>query len=232
VRRAAVATTVAAGVVRDSLGAPRAGARVTVEGVPGLEAVTGADGAFRLVGVPAGTQTLVVRALGYGPQPVTVGLRTAAPEPVDITLRRVTRLARVTVRDRARGNAALLAAVAQRRRLGLGLSLDSSFIRLSPQMEGVLRRVPYAMVHTVRGGVPGLFTVTNCPLAVAIDDRLTEWDEVADLPPNHVVAMEVYRRTTQVPSRFQGHLVQAARRVPIGGTLPCGLALLWTRSAR
>jgi hypothetical protein len=194
--------------------------------------VTGADGAFRLAGVPAGTQTLVVRALGYGPQPVTVALRTGAPEPVDITLRRVARLARVTVRARPGGQAALLEGLARRRRLGLGAVLDSTFIRRSPRMDGVLRRVPFATVDTVRGGVAALFTGTGCPMAVAVDDRLTEWDEVADLPPGYVVAMEVYRRTTQVPSRFQGHLVQAAGRARRGETVPCGLALVWTRAGR
>jgi hypothetical protein len=43
-------TAVLVGVVRDTLGAPRQGAVVSVDGVGGIEAVTDADGRFRLSG--------------------------------------------------------------------------------------------------------------------------------------------------------------------------------------
>ena len=231
---APVATTVATGVVRDSLGRPSAGARVTIDGAPGVAAVTGADGAFRLAGVPAGTQTLVVRAVGYAPQAVTVGLRTRESEPVEVTLRRVVRLAGVSVRGRATGTAQMLAGVAARRRLTTNVVFDSTFIRQSLRMDGVLRRVPNASLKLAGDGVLGLATANGCPIAVAVDNRITEWDEVTELPPGYVLAIEVYRRAAQVPGRFQGLLVQASikHRSSSGDVEPCGLALVWTRAGR
>jgi len=221
-------------VVRDSLGRPSAGARVTIDGAPGVAAVTGADGAFRLAGVPAGTQTLVVRAVGYAPQAVTVGLRTRESEPVEVTLRRVVRLAGVSVRGRATGTAQMLAGVAARRRLTTNVVFDSTFIRQSLRMDGVLRRVPNASLKLAGDGVLGLATANGCPIAVAVDNRITEWDEVTELPPGYVLAIEVYRRAAQVPGRFQGLLVQASikHRSSSGDVEPCGLALVWTRAGR
>lgn len=227
-----VATTSVTGVVRDSLGVARPGVRVTVDGAPALAAITDADGAFRFAQVPAGTQTFVVRAVGYAPLAVSVGLRTTGSEPVEITLRRITRLATVAVSGRAGSNSAFLTELARRRRLGIGTIVDSTLIRQAPEMHSLLRRIPGAVVSMVGPAVLGLVTTTGCPIAVAVDDRVTTWEEVADLSTDHVLAVEVYRRTTQVPARFQGLLVQAAVLNRSGNPVPCGLALVWTRGAR
>ena len=225
----AVVTVVATGLVRDSSGAPRAGARVTVDGAPGAEATTGADGRFRLAGVPAGTQTLVVRAVGYAPQAVSVGLRTAAPEPVEVTLRRVVRLAEVGVRAARRSpNAWLLDGIGRRRRLGLASVVDSTLISRSVQLRTAFAQVPFTSVRTLQAGTWGLSTMRGCPLLVAVDGRLTQWDEVVDLPPWYVLAIEVYRRMGLVPIELQGIVRQAAG----AGQRGCGLAVVWTRAGR
>ncbi|MEU6076232.1 carboxypeptidase regulatory-like domain-containing protein [Micromonospora sp. NPDC047074] len=61
------------GTVRAVGGAPIAGATVTVQGTP-LSGTTGADGTYRIAGVPAGSHSLLIRADGYGngQRPVTV----------------------------------------------------------------------------------------------------------------------------------------------------------------
>jgi hypothetical protein len=230
-RPPSVVTVVATGLVRDSLGVPRAGARVTVEGVAGLEATTEGDGRFRLAGVPAGTQTLVVRALGYAPQPVTVGLRVRDPEPVEVTLRRVVRLAPVSVRAAGtRGNAALMAGIARRRRVGMGSLLDSSVIARSARLETAFQQVPFTVLRPAEPGTWRLQRPDGCPLLAAVDGRLTDWVEVADLPPDYVLAIETYRRVSQVPGEFLPLLsMAAARRMPGAN---CGIVLVWTRSGR
>lgn len=226
---ASAVTVVVTGVVRDSLGAPRAGARVAVDGVSGLEAVTGADGAFRLATVPAGTQTFVVRAVGYAPQTVSVGLRTGAPEPVEITLRRVVRLAAVTVSEARRAaNARLVAQIAHRQRTGLGSVVDSAVIGRAPQLRTAFTRVPFTTVRANRDGTWGLAAADGCPLYVALDGQLARWEAVVDLSPDVVLAIEVYRRLAQVPAELQGLISQATATQGRG----CGLALVWTRAGR
>jgi hypothetical protein len=224
-------TVAAAGVVRDSLGAPRGGARVTLDGAPGVEAVTGPDGRFRLANVPAGTQTFVVRALGYAPQAVTVGLRARDPEPVEITLRRVVRLALVEVNaSLRRPNAWLRDNLARRRRLlGPGAFVDSTVLRRAFDLRGALTQVPFASVRRTGYGTWALTNMRGCQLGVALDGRMAEWDEVVDLPPARVLAVEVYRES-QVPGEFYGLLRQVS---PRGGSgAGCGIALVWTRAGQ
>src|SRR5207237_8007463 len=53
------------GTVRDSANAAVSGARVDVVGTVVVGVVTSADGSFRLVNIPAGPRTVVVRRLGF-----------------------------------------------------------------------------------------------------------------------------------------------------------------------
>jgi hypothetical protein len=221
---AAAARVVATGLVRDSLGRPRAGALVSVSGVAGAEARTAADGTFRLAGVPAGTQTFVVRAAGYRPQTRSVGLRASDPEPVEITMRRVTQLARVTVRGNA-GRARLLSEVASRRRLGFGAFLDSAALRNAVDLRSAFLRLPNVVVRANTAATGwALTTGGDCAMIAVVDDRVTTWDEVNDLVPTQVTAVEVYPRASSVPGRFQGLLKQAEVLDRRG----CGIAVFWT----
>lgn len=81
----------AAGSVSDEEGRPVEGARISLAGPAGKEWATQADGAgrFRLAGVPAGTYTLRVRALGHRPlaRPLTVGATGVAQ--LALTLERI-----------------------------------------------------------------------------------------------------------------------------------------------
>jgi hypothetical protein len=216
------------GVVRDTLGAPRQGARVTVDGVDGAEATTDADGRFRLTGLPAGSRPVVVRALGYAPQVVNASLRPGRDAEVAVTLARAVRLSLVEVSARRTANAFLFANIARRRRIGLGAFVDSTLIQQSAQLRTAFHRVPFTTVRQLQPGVWGLVTPQGCPMTVAIDGRLTSWDEVVDLPPEYVLMIEVYRRAAQVPIEFQGLLEQAKFHFAGG----CGMAVVWTRSGR
>ncbi len=224
------ATTVAEGVVRDTLGAPRAGARVTMDGVPGVEAVTDAEGRFRLAGVPAGTQTLVVRAVGYVPEAVSVGLRAGGGAPVEVTLRRVVQLAGVGVRGRGGAPRAFLDELESRRRLGLVTLMDTVLLRRSGQLRTALSSVPFAMVRagqfasdwavlfTSVGNMGGGVCVAN----VFVDGQVVTWQVAQDLSPDQILAAEVYRRPGTLPARYAAMVTTAAAN--------CGSVLLWTRA--
>lgn len=60
-----------AGIVTDEQGGPLAGVTITID-VPRLEARTRANGAYVLGNVPAGTQVVRARLIGYRPQTATV----------------------------------------------------------------------------------------------------------------------------------------------------------------
>ncbi len=97
-------TGVVRGTVRDSTKAPISGATVEVRGAPGV-ALSGADGSFRLVNVPAGRHLLVARRLGFaadsfvadvsagGTVDLAVSLPVAAVQLADIVVRASPRLA-------------------------------------------------------------------------------------------------------------------------------------------
>ena len=55
------------GTVRDSAGAPVAGVILTVDRTQ-VRTQTAASGAYTLVGVPAGSQTVRARVIGFAPQ--------------------------------------------------------------------------------------------------------------------------------------------------------------------
>src|SRR5687767_7556969 len=62
------------GFVADSAGGRIAGAQVSILGVRG-RAETGTDGNFRMSGVPAGSQILVSRRIGFRPESLSVSVR-------------------------------------------------------------------------------------------------------------------------------------------------------------
>jgi hypothetical protein len=66
------------GVVRAPGGGPLAGARVSVAGTD-VSGTTSPSGAFALAGLPAGTYSLEVKAIGYAPTRVAVNLSRARP---------------------------------------------------------------------------------------------------------------------------------------------------------
>src|SRR6476659_451711 len=60
-----------AGTVSDSTGAPLLGVEITIDSAE-VRAFSGADGSFRLGGVPIGTRVISARRLGFSPNRVSV----------------------------------------------------------------------------------------------------------------------------------------------------------------
>jgi hypothetical protein len=72
--------------VLNKAGAPVEGARVSLVGAGGASTTTRAGGDFSLDSLPAGTQAIAVRHLGYAPQEVTVELSSRTPARVNVQL--------------------------------------------------------------------------------------------------------------------------------------------------
>lgn len=112
-------------------------------------------------------------------------------------------------------------------------SQDAS--RGAPRPAGRAGGTPHGVPFTAfRRGEPGVWQLVrpgdNCLFLVAVDGHLTDWVEVADLPPMYVLAIETYRRVSQVPIEFMYLLSAAsARRMPGAN---CGVVLVSTRNGR
>ena len=73
------------GAIRGPNGKVLDQAQVAVSGFP-MSVRTGSDGTYALTRLPAGTQTVDVRSLGYAPKRVSVELRTGERRQLDVTL--------------------------------------------------------------------------------------------------------------------------------------------------
>jgi hypothetical protein len=84
-------TATLSGIVRGAAGTPVASAEVRVRGTR-AEGRTDAEGAFTLRALPAGTQQLEVRQIGYAAEEIPVALHPGMTTTRDVTLRRVVSL--------------------------------------------------------------------------------------------------------------------------------------------
>jgi hypothetical protein len=84
-------TATLTGIVRSTLGTPVASAEVRVSGTS-AEGRTDAQGAFTLGGLPAGTQQLEVRRIGYAAAEVPIALHSGTTTTRDVVLRRIVSL--------------------------------------------------------------------------------------------------------------------------------------------
>src|SRR5688572_14095023 len=211
------------GAVRTTGGAPIADARVGVAGRSGgIDADS--SGSFILSGIPAGTQTLDVRALGYVPDRRRMQLRHGSDTVITVTLTSLPQLMdtiqvigeRLYDRDRS--------GFLRRQRAGFGHFMDEKAIALAHAIDAyqLMNRVPgvwigqqgfrrMLLLRDRRGGhcVPQLF----------VDGMRVPKDMSAELEslvhPRYLRGVETYRGL-QAPSEytdFQG----------------CGSVLLWTR---
>ena len=84
-------TAAVSGFVRGAGGAPVVSAEVRLRGTP-ADARTDALGAFTLRGLPAGSQELEVRRIGYSLEVVPVELRSGTTTTANVLLRRIVNL--------------------------------------------------------------------------------------------------------------------------------------------
>ncbi len=193
-------------VYRSDDGRPFIGAVITVAGT-GDTAITGDDGLFTLRGLPAGSRTLEVRALGWEPEalPVELSDRTAH----NVVVRLATKTA---VLDAVVVTATLNAGLHRvgfdaRKRLGIGhfLSPDdlahmsaNEFVDLMVTMPGVRRRIDpqgNAYVTPARGSVGCVtYVIDGMPFVEATPGQINDVMPVAEIG-----AIEVYQPAEAPP---------------------------------
>jgi hypothetical protein len=224
---------VVVGTVRDSAGAPVAGASVDLDRAERWLPVA-ADGAFRLADVAPGEHAVRARAVGYAESTARVLVAAGGEARADVVLRRA-----AAPLDTVRTIAAPTrrwgpADFDERRRAGRGVFITRGDFesRAPSRMSDLLLRIPgieRRPYTTDYGGTDyqivfrGTSTIKGkaCPPAVYVDGKpfdLGNDDIDRLLRPNDVDAVEVYRTGGHVPPQF------------VGPTSRCEVIVLWTRA--
>ncbi|MEP6692318.1 MAG: carboxypeptidase regulatory-like domain-containing protein [Gemmatimonadaceae bacterium] len=216
-------SAVVQGIVRNGKGDALAGALVTMAGAP-AEATTNETGRFALSQLPAGTQTLQVRLVGYAAEHVAADLHSRDTARVEVTMKPVNVLSTVTVkskiptgRDRAEFE--------QRRQMGFGYALTEDQIKSRFDVASLFYGFPGLRVDYPTGA---LFSLTmksrsisagDCHPFIYLDGIQTAEEEIQSYPLARIVGIEVYPSVTTAPAKY----------VRLGD---CGVVLIWTKSAK
>ena len=189
-------------------------ALVSVPGT-GLEVQTAASGMFSLGGLPSGTQTLEVRALGYEPKRIPVELFRDRLTTVNVVLDRPVQTLDV-VKVFGKGNARL-AAFERRRRAGWGHVLTPADIeRRHPlRLTDLFRTIPGVRV-VPSGAFGNMILLRGCPPTVFLNGVRLGEGAAGDLDllasTTEITAVEVYTASMR-PAEFWGN--------------SCGSVVLW-----
>ncbi len=217
---------IVSGVVRDSAGARLVGAELTVDGAR-ARAFSNDTGGFRILGVPAGPQSIRARRLGFSPSVQEVRVDSGAVALLDLMMGRVpVELETVTVsaaarpaytgwaadfyrrKDRGSGGRFIDREQIERR----GANRVTDFVRTIPGV--TIRSTPYAS-STI------FFRGRTCPPFVWIDGTpaMAGYLDVDAFDAQSLEGIETYSSPATVPAELS---------VPLH-KMRCGMIVLWTK---
>lgn len=211
--------------VRDGGGSPVGGAIVGVRGTTVAE-VTDDSGRATLRGLPSGSQTLVVRALGRSPAMRSIALEPLRDARIDVVLSRfAVELPSVTVVGKRADP--LTADIARRMRAGAGHLIQGKELADFAVMPSAWARIPGVTVGVSRAvgdsdpvplmrGSMGARCVANIWIDGMRMARVNGW-ELRGMLLN-AKRIEVYNTATRVPPEFM-----------MVSSDPCGAVVIWTR---
>jgi hypothetical protein len=219
-------------VVDAKSGRPLTGANVAIGGA-GLSQTTNDRGTFTISGAPGGTQTVLIRAVGYAPERRSVDLLADQPVTLDVkltTLRSMLDTMRITASRLYSRDAS---GFERRRRAGFGTFFDSADVtrfrpfettRLLERASGV-RLYGSGMDQRILVG-----HVSPCEASIFIDGMtypdLTGGDLNVMVSPEEIVGVEVYPNGASSPVQYRS--MSAFSRS--GGN--CGSIVIWTKRGR
>ncbi len=213
------------GRVINAAGGAIVGARVDVLNTPGMT-LTGAGGEFRIDSLPSGTQTVVVRQIGFSPVEQAVELTTRAPARTEVRMDKAAQVL-TTVTVEATADAGLeKVGFSQRKKAGFGYFLTG---------DDVSKRAPNLLTDVFRT-IPGLRVVPSGNDYIVQSNRNvmggcvrywidgSMWEAIFPgdvdriIPPWEVGAIEVYNGTS-VPAQFQ-----------MAGNSSCTAIVIWSKT--
>ncbi|MGI9089865.1 MAG: carboxypeptidase regulatory-like domain-containing protein, partial [Gemmatimonadaceae bacterium] len=188
-RALATGSAVIRGKVTNAGGVPVSDARISVQGSSATTA-SNADGSFTLSGVPAGTQSVLVRRVGYEPVERPIDVRSRLPNELTVRLGSYTpQLATVEVKEKQTDRFGSTG-FDKRRTNGMGKYLDEDQIaKIAPTFTtDALRRIPglsvtgsgqNANLTTTRGNGCVAYLIDRNPMRLggsSIDDLVNAQD--------------------------------------------------------
>jgi hypothetical protein len=212
------------GVVTDTSLAPIPGASVSLLGSR-IHVVTGENGRFRIVALPAGQHVVVVHRLGHVPVSAVLQLADGDTARPSLMLRPIVRaLDTMVVSERA--YTARMSEFEERRKAGYGHFLTQADIeRRHAVFFGDLIR-PVLSVRVVTGAGVHVFEEyahsvrSGCAFTVFLDGvqlpKPTDLNQLSS--PNDVAGIEIYSGPATIPVQYN---TQGAW---------CGVILVWTKS--
>jgi hypothetical protein len=207
-------TASVAGTVRGAGGAPLPGVQVHVRDARGT-ATTDAEGRYLLASLPAGTQILVARRLGYALAEVPVELRAGARVDREVRLVRAVSLDSIRVTaigtryqefDFNRG-ANILGKFLTRDQIERRAAVETGDLLARLGGFTVVGHGKVARVFTKRA----MFSRNPCPVNVVVDG--VQDMGVNDVPPSLVVGLEAYTGATSFSTPYR---------------MQCGAVVIWT----
>ncbi|NUQ21561.1 MAG: TonB-dependent receptor plug domain-containing protein, partial [Gemmatimonadaceae bacterium] len=216
------------GIVRRPSGAPLAGARVGIRGTM-AETVSDERGSYTLADLPAGTQTLEARAIGFTPISRSITLSARRPLSFDVRFDSAARvLQTVEVTGKPVVDRATEEFEAAKKR-GFGFFLDRERIeeRQAFSASDLLRMVPGVTIYQ-SGMVGAGATISmrgvgsingSCEPGIVIDGMpvngpSSDLDQLAR--PDDIAGMAIYRGPGETPVEYQQ-------------LSSCGVIQIWTR---
>jgi hypothetical protein len=222
------------GVVRGPDGKALAAAQVALYGFP-ISVRTNSDGNFGIVGVPAGSQTIEVRAVGFEPQRRTFELATGERRTVDIAATRAAQtLASVNIVGR--GSRMDMTGFEDRRKAGIGRFIGPEELdrRRVFDTSQLLWNIPGSRViwdgseNVIKftrpsgTGVGGGGFNDLCDPAVFIDGFQVY--DINDVRPYDVRGIEVYNEQSAAPAMYRAQSLKDS-----GPNRHCAVILVWTK---
>lgn len=211
------------GVVRSDRDRPIANARVALANESRI-ITTDSAGTFALGGIPAGTQTLEVHAIGYAPEQRQLVLAADADTTLQIRLTTVSRVLDTMRVFGRRVYDADRSGFERRRRMGFGRFFDENDIRRRRaydvfslvQQVSFMRLVGTGLDRRLLMGGRG----RSCEPELYIDGAHMPQGMSGDLDflvrPDEIGGMEIYNSSTETPAQFNS----------FNG---CGAIVIWTR---
>ena len=202
---------------------PVVNARVSTKGVG--EVRTDSAGRFILRGIPAGTRTIEIRAIGLDPASLDVEVIGGDTTRFQVNLdTKVTELDSVKVKATNKVMAQFKNDFIQRRKMGLGHFMDSSTVGKYGFLMQAFDAVPGLKVVRVRGSEFALET-RGCTPALWINGVRqrglggrgyeTDFSFLNELPPDQIAGVEVYPSGLTAPPEYSAR--------------GCGSVVVWTK---
>ena len=220
-------TAVVLGRIVDDKGKPVAHADVSLAGSR-LKTVTGDSGTFALRDLPAGSQTIEVRKLGFGATDTALMLSSKSPVQFDMTLHTAP-VTLSTVNVNALREAALVrVGFEDRKKHGLGHYLTEEQVknRGAVQLSDLMRMMPGFIVRQTRFGQVILQgrgqSISNRGCVAYLVDRVPFADRPLGsidtfVKPDDIIGLEVYD-AAEAPADL------------VVAPMSCAVVVIWTRA--